>query len=189
MHAGAILDAALDAVITIDHRGHVLEFNVAAERTFGYSKRDVLGRESAALIVPPAARELHRQALQRWTEHGPDPGAGALLGRRIEVQAMRSDGTEFPAELAISRIDVPGPPLFTACIRDISESSDTEARLQTAEFRYRTLVEQLPFISYVDQEDDPSSKAMYVSPQVEGVLGYTPDELVDGTRPVPTADP
>ena len=175
-HASAILDAALDAVVTIDHRGFVLEFNIAAERTFGYAKQDVLGRELAALVVPPAFRESHRRALERWTELVPAPGAGALLGRRIEVQAMRSDGTEFPAELAISRVDVPGPPLFTACIRDISERTDTEERLRTAEFRYRTLVEQLPFISYVDDQGDPSSKALYVSPQIEAVLGYTPED-------------
>jgi len=175
-HADAILDAALDAVITIDHHGLVREFNRAAERTFGYSKQEALGRELAALIVPPALRESHRRALERWTEHGPEPGAGALLGRRIEVQAMRSDGTEFAAELAISRIDVPGSPLFTACIRDISERTHTEERLRTAEFRYRTLVEQLPLISYVDHQADPSAKALYVSPQIEAVLGYTPEE-------------
>ena len=175
-HALAILDAALDAVITIDHLGCVLEFNVAAERIFGFAKQDVLGRELAALIVPPALRESHRRALERWNELGPTPGAGTLLGRRLEVQAMRSDGTTFPAELAISRVDLPGPPLFTACLRDVSERTQTEDRLRTAEFRYRTLVEQLPLISYVDREDDPSSKAMYVSPQVETVLGYSPEE-------------
>ncbi len=91
-HAGAILDAALDAVITIDHHGRVLEFNSAAERTFGYSKQEVLGRELAALIVPPAFRESHRRALERWTEHRagagrgcssrpPDRGPGDALGR------------------------------------------------------------------------------------------------------------
>ena len=89
---------------------------------------------------------------------------------------MRSDGSLFPAELAISRVDVPGPPVFTACLRDISERTDAEDRLRTAEFRYRTLVEQLPLISYVDPGDDPSSKALYVSPQIEAVLGYTRDE-------------
>ena len=175
-HAAAILDAALDAVVTIDHRGHVLEFNRAAEQTFGYRREDVLGHELAALVVPPDAREAHRRALARWTEIGPGPGAGGLVGRRIEVEAMRSDGSLFPAELAISRVDVPGPPVFTACLRDISERTDAEDRLRTAEFRYRTLVEQLPLISYVDPGDDPSSKAFYVSPQVEAVLGYTRDE-------------
>jgi diguanylate cyclase (GGDEF)-like protein/PAS domain S-box-containing protein len=175
-YAAAILDAALDAVVTIDHFGRVLEFNSAAERTFGYSKDDVLGRELAELIVPPRYREAHREALARWSEDGPSPGAGTLLGRRLEVHALRADGTEFPAELAISRVDVPGPPLFTACIRDISDSADAEARLRAAEFRYRTLVEQLPMITYVDPGDDPNEKAMYISPQVEEVFGWTVDE-------------
>jgi diguanylate cyclase (GGDEF)-like protein/PAS domain S-box-containing protein len=175
-HAAAILDSALDAVITIDHHGRVLEFNVAAERTFGYSKRKVLGRELAELIVPPHFREAHRQALARWNEHGPTPGAGGLLGRRIEVEAMRSDGTEFPAELAISRVALPGPPVFTASIRDISERAAAGEQLRAAEFRYRTLVEQLPLISYVDAGDTPDANALYVSPQVEDVLGWTPDE-------------
>jgi diguanylate cyclase (GGDEF)-like protein/PAS domain S-box-containing protein len=175
-HALAILDAALDAVITIDHLGVVLEFNLAAEWTFGYRREDVLGRELAELIVPPEFREAHRQALARWTEAGPTSGAGRLLGRRLEVRAMRSDGSDFPAELAISRVDLPGPPLFTACIRDLSERQAAEDRLRGAEFRYRTLVEQLPLISYVDSSVDPASKALYISPQIESVLGYTVEE-------------
>ena len=180
-HAAAILDSALDAVITIDHHGRVLEFNVAAERTFGYSKQEVLGRELAELIVPPRFREAHRQALTRWNAHGPTSGAGTLLGRTIEVEAMRSDGTEFPAELAISRVAISGPPLFTASIRDISERTAAEEQLRAAEFRYRTLVEQLPLISYVDAGDSPDASALYVSPQVEDVLGWTPEEWL--TRP------
>jgi len=175
-YALAILHAALDAVITIDHLGRVLEFNRAAEETFGYPSEDVLGRELAELVVPPELREAHRQALARWTAAGPSAGAGGLLGRRIEVQAMRSDGSEFPAELAISRVDLPGPPLFTACIRDVSERKDVEDRLRAAELRYRTLVEQLPLISYVGSSDDPGSRPLYVSPQIETVLGYSVEE-------------
>jgi diguanylate cyclase (GGDEF)-like protein/PAS domain S-box-containing protein len=175
-HAAAILDSALDAVITIDHHGRVLEFNVAAERSFGYSKQKVLGRELAELIVPPRFRDAHRQALARWNQHGPTPGAGTMLGRTMQVEAMRSDGTEFPAELAISRVALPGPPIFTASIRDISERVAAEEQLRAAEFRYRTLVEQLPLISYVDAGDTPDANALYVSPQVEDVLGWTPEE-------------
>ena len=175
-YAHAILDAALDAVVTIDHLGRVLEFNRAAEQTFGYAKENVLGHELAALIVPDEYREAHRRALARWTAAGPTDGAGGLLGRRIEVEAMRSDGSLFPAELAISRVDVPGPPLFTACIRDVSEQKQAEDRLEEAEFRYRTLVEQLPLISYVDAAESAVSKPSYLSPHVEKVLGYTPSE-------------
>jgi diguanylate cyclase (GGDEF)-like protein/PAS domain S-box-containing protein len=177
-HALAILDAALDAVVTIDYLGRVLEFNLAAEWTFGYRREDVLGQELAELVVPPEFREAHRRALARWTESGPMPGAGGLLGRRTEVRAMRSDGSTFPAELAICRVDLPGPPLFTACIRDLSEQKNAEERLRAAEFRFRTLVEQLPLISYVDSPDSPLSKPLYLSPQIQSVLGYTPEEWI-----------
>jgi diguanylate cyclase (GGDEF)-like protein/PAS domain S-box-containing protein len=177
-HARAILDAALNAVITIDHRGHVLEFNRAAERAFGYRRADIVGLELAELIVPPELRAAHRAALQRWTEQGPREGAGAVLGRRLEVTAMRSDGSTFPAELAVSRVDIPGPPLFTACIRDLTESKDAEqadTALRVAETRFRTLVEQLPLVVYIDRLDESSSN-IYSSPQIESLLGYTPEE-------------
>jgi len=80
--------------------------------------------------------------------------------------------------LALSRVEVPGPPLFTACLRDVSARRDAEDQLRAAEFRYRTLVEQLPLISYVDFGDSRVSKLLYVSPQIEVVLGWTPDEWV-----------
>ena len=144
--AHAILDAAFDPVITIDHLGRVLEFNRAAERTFGYRKADVLGQELASLVVPDRYREAHRRALARWTEEGPGPGAGAILGKRIEYEGMRADGSVFPADIAISRVDVPGPPLFTACIRDLTSSTEARDALrllaneQTALRRVATLV-------------------------------------------------
>ena len=175
-YAHAILDAALDAVITIDHLGRVLEFNRAAERTFGFLKEEILGRELASLVVPEKYREAHRRALARWTEEGPGLGAGSMLGQRIEVEGMRADGSVFPAEIAISRVDVPGPPLFTACVRDVSEQRQAKERLKEAEFRYRTLVEQLPLISYVDAADSALSKPSYLSPHIQTVLGYSPEE-------------
>ena len=89
---------------------------------------------------------------------------------------MRSDGTVFPAELAIGRVEMDGPPVFTACIRDASDRRDTEARLKAAELRYRTLVEQLPLVSYVDRSDDPVSKPLYVSPQIETLLGHSAED-------------
>ena len=88
---------------------------------------------------------------------------------------MRSDGSPFPAELAISRVDVPGPPVFTACIRDITERRDAETARREAELRYRTLVEQLPLAVYVDRVDETSSN-IYSSPQIEPMLGYSAEE-------------
>jgi diguanylate cyclase (GGDEF)-like protein/PAS domain S-box-containing protein len=176
-HATAVLRAALDGVVTIDHRGRVLEFNRAAERLFGYARENALGRELAELIVPAATRDAHRRGLARWAEGSPPPEdeAGGLLGKRVEVTARNAEGDEFPVEIAVTRLELPGPPVFTASIRDISDRRRSEERLRAAEERFRTLVEQLPLVVYIDAIDDASSN-IYSSPQVEAMLGYSPAE-------------
>jgi PAS domain S-box-containing protein len=119
----AMLEAALDGVITIDHTGAIVEFNTAAERQFGYDRDEAVGRPMAELIIPPALREAHRAGLSQCLA----TGEGPLLGVRVEMPAMRADGTEFPVELAISRVEVPGAPLFTAHLRDLTEQNKAEA--------------------------------------------------------------
>lgn len=125
-HTGAILQTALDGIISMDYTGQVTEFNPAAERIFGYRRSDAIGRELAALIVPPALRERHHAGLARYLTSG----VGAVIGRRIELTAMRADGSEFPVELAITRVPSDGPPIFTGFVRDISERKRTEAAQQ-----------------------------------------------------------
>jgi diguanylate cyclase (GGDEF)-like protein/PAS domain S-box-containing protein len=169
-HAVAAIAAALDGLITIDHRGRVLELNPAAEEIFGYAREQAMGRELAELIVPPSARDAHRRDLARWSA-GPTDGAGEILDTRIEMVAQNAHGEEFPVEIAICRLAVEGPPLFTAWIRDVRERRLGEEMLQGAELRYRTLVEQLPLVVYVDAIDAVSSN-LYTSPQVERLLGY-----------------
>jgi PAS domain S-box-containing protein len=112
----AMLEASLDCIVSMDHEGRVVEFNAAAEHTFGYAAADVVGKEMADLIIPPALRDQHRAGLRRYLE----TGEAAVLGRRLEIVGMRADGTEFPVELTITRIELDGPPLFTGFIRDIS---------------------------------------------------------------------
>jgi PAS domain S-box-containing protein len=119
----AILEAALDCVITIDGRSRVLEFNPAAERTFGYPRAEAIGRNIAELIIPPALRARHREGFSRLLATG-EPH---VLDRRLELTGMRADGSEFPVELTITRIRLPGPPMFTGYLRDITERRrDTE---------------------------------------------------------------
>jgi PAS domain S-box-containing protein len=115
----------------MDHRGRVLEFNPAAERTFGYRREDVVGRDMGDLIVPPELREAHRRGPARHLAGG-EP---RILGRRVEIEAIRADGSRFPVELAITRMDVPGPPTFTAHLRDISERKQAEAELKASRAR------------------------------------------------------
>lgn len=122
----AILDAALDCIVTIDHEGCIVEFNPAAERTFGYCRDDVVGRQLADAIIPPSLREKHRLGLARYLA----TGETRIIGRRVEMAAMRADGSEFPVELAISRIPLEGPPSFTCYLRDITERKATEDELR-----------------------------------------------------------
>jgi PAS domain S-box-containing protein len=118
----AIVEAALDAIITMDHEGRIIEFNPAAERIFGRSRADVIGHLLVDVIIPPRLREGHRRGLARYLE----TGETRLIGRRSETVGMRADGTEFPVELAVSRVSTEGRPLFTGFVRDISERKRAE---------------------------------------------------------------
>ena len=125
---GTILQSALDAIITIEDDGTVLEFNPAAEIIFGYTADQAKGRNIADLIIPHHLRDKHRKGLKRYLE----TGENIIIGKQIEIPAIRSDGSEFPIELTISRIQLKERGLFTAFIRDISEAKSYQLALQNA---------------------------------------------------------
>ena len=127
----AMLAAALDAVVNMDERGCVTGWNPAAEATFGYSAEDARGREMAELIVPPSLRDAHRHGLARYLESG----TPVVLDRRLELTGMHRDGTEFPVELTITRIEQPGAPSFTGYLRDIRDRKRAEAELWASRAR------------------------------------------------------
>jgi two-component system cell cycle sensor histidine kinase/response regulator CckA len=122
-HYQAVVDAALDSFVTVDGNGVVVEFNRAAERAFGYSREEAIGQEMVNLIVPDHWREAHNRGFARFKA---DPNATAeshLLGKGIELEACRKDGSVFPIEIAISHIPGVDKELFVAAIRDVSERS------------------------------------------------------------------
>ncbi len=121
----AVFQASLDCIVSIDQEGKVIDWNGAAEQTFGFSKDEVLGKVMAELIIPPSMREGHRRGMQHYRH----TGEGPLLDRRIEVTALRANGTEFPVELTISPIHLDEGTMFTAYIRDISERRRSEHAL------------------------------------------------------------
>ncbi len=125
----AIVDSALDCIVTIDHEGCLTEFNPAAERTFGYRRDEVLGKHMADVIIPPSLREKHRQGFARYQA----TSEARVLGKRIEMTAVRADGSEFPVELAITRIPLEGPPSFTGHLRDITERKRAEQALRRSQ--------------------------------------------------------
>jgi PAS domain S-box-containing protein len=118
----AILTAALDCVIVMDARGTIVELNPAAERTFGYSREEAVGKEMAALLVPPSLRERHRSALLALRRKG--VGCSSILGRRVELTGMRSDASEFPIELTVTQV-AQEPAMFAGFVRDITERRRT----------------------------------------------------------------
>jgi PAS domain S-box-containing protein len=121
----ALLETALDAIVCMDEQGRLVEFNPAAEKLFGYTRKEAIGRVMADLIVPPSLREAHRNGLARYLATGEE----RVLNRLLELPAMRADGTEFPVELAITCQRRGERLLFTSYLRDISDRKRFEQEL------------------------------------------------------------
>ncbi|MEE1675841.1 PAS domain S-box protein [Agarivorans aestuarii] len=124
----ATIASAMDAVITTDRHGHVLEFSQSAERMFGYSREEIVGKDLASFVVPEKFREAHRQGLKHFRKTGEAP----VLGQRLELPALHKEGHEFLSELTISSVEVGDDTVFTAFMRDISDRKRTEQELQLA---------------------------------------------------------
>jgi len=172
----AILDTALDAVIAMDHHGVITEFNPAAERAFGYARRDALGRELADLIIPPDLRARHRAGLARHLA----TGAGPFLNQRVETRGYHADGHEFPIEVAIIRVSDDGPPRFTGFVRDLTARKQAEDAVQISEERFRTLAASNSALTLYEQDRD--LRYRWVFPQhpefPDHNIGRTDDELM-----------
>jgi two-component system, cell cycle sensor histidine kinase and response regulator CckA len=130
---GAILQCSLDCIVTIDCGGFIIEFNPAAEETFGHTRSEAVGQQMVNLIVPHALRDAHNQGMKHYLASGEGP----VLNKRIEITAIRSNGQEFPVELAITPFRMGAEEAFTAFIRDITESKRTEETLRETERQLR----------------------------------------------------
>jgi diguanylate cyclase (GGDEF)-like protein/PAS domain S-box-containing protein len=126
--AMAIQETALDSIITIDSRGKILAFNAAAEATFGFKASQAIGQNLAELIVPQRLREPYRRGLAQFLE----TGEGPILGKRVEMPALRASGEEFPVEVAIVANQLRGLVCFTATIRDLTDRKRAEKELARA---------------------------------------------------------
>jgi PAS domain S-box-containing protein len=122
----AVLDSAIMAVIVIDASGLIIDWNDRAEAVFGWNRAEVLGRDLADLIIPQARRDAHRRGLER----APENGGTTILNKLVEMTALRRDGSEFPVELSVSRLDTEGAVRFCGFITDITERKFARDRLQ-----------------------------------------------------------
>jgi PAS domain S-box-containing protein len=130
----AILEAAHDGVLSIDQHARITYANTSAERIFGYRTDELIGQEMAEVIVPPSLREAHRAGFSRYMT----TGESHILDRRIEITALRADGSEFPVELTITRAGLPGSPGFIGYIRDITDRQHAAQELMVSRARLVT---------------------------------------------------
>ena len=178
-----ILQSALDCVITVDQDGRVMEWNPVAEETFGRRRKEAIGQELAELIVPPARREAYRRGIAHYLA----TGEGPILGKRIEISAMRSDGSELPVELAIMPVLLEGAsPVFIVTIRDISERMRTEEALRLAHAEMETRVEQrtaalaeanLALAAEGDERRQMQAQLAHALQERENIMETVPDIL------------
>jgi PAS domain S-box-containing protein len=167
-----LMASALDAVVGMDAEGRITAWNPRAEEVFGWASADVIGRAMDDVLLPERYRRLHRQGLERYLS----TGVARILERRIELEALHRSGREIPIELAVVAMRRDGKTEFTGFIRDLSRERAALAALRESDERYRSLVERLPGIVYVDE---PGAHGRYISPQIEPLLGFTAEEWLE----------
>jgi diguanylate cyclase (GGDEF)-like protein/PAS domain S-box-containing protein len=167
----AVLDSALDAVVSIDQEGRIVDFNRGAERIFGHPRETTLGQAMVDLIVPPEHREAHKAGFARFLTSGET----SLMGQRIEISALHQSGREFPVELEIVPLVVKGKPFFTGYIRDISERKRAEAELLKAKQRLDLALEGSKLAIW---DTNLASERVYLSKEAGNILGNTAQEVI-----------
>ncbi|MEO6974808.1 MAG: diguanylate cyclase [Gallionella sp.] len=120
-----ILELAGEGIVSIDTRGKLLTFNRAAQKIFGYSEEETLGK-NVSMLMPPPHRENHDRYLSRYLL----TGVAHAIGKTMELQGRRKDGMPFPLELSITEIKYGGEHIFAAVLRDISEQKLAQAHIE-----------------------------------------------------------
>lgn len=144
----SVIENANDAYIGLDEKGEVTVWNRAAEETFGHGALEAIGRPLESLIIPPELVQAHRGGMLRYLASG----SATVLGKRLELPAVRKDGTRLTVEVRINELDVRGRKMFSAFLHDISERKQAEARREyesrhdalTGLLNRRALMETLP---------------------------------------------
>jgi PAS domain S-box-containing protein len=160
-----------EAVIVLDGAGVIVGFDEAAARIFGVVDRDVIGKDiSAVLVVGDEGAAPVKIRVGR--------GGSPVLEIHPGVMGRRRHGATVPLDLRVGTVVIDGHPRFLLQVRDLFERREREAPVRRAEARYRALVEQIPAVTFMAALDDGDNE-MYVSPQIETLLGFSQREWLD----------
>lgn len=175
----AMLEAALDGIVSMDHKGRITEFNPAAERAFGYAREDALGRRFVNLIGSTSLRDLEAILPKSLDDT-------SSAGKRVERQGLRADGSTFPIELSIVPARAGGPATYTVYVRDLSERQQQAEALEISEARFRHLADAGVIGVIVA---DMSGRIYEVNDAYLNIVGYTREDVERGALKIPELTP
>ncbi len=166
-----IVDCALDAIISVNEAGIIIDWNPQAEILFGWTKEETVGQPIAEMIIPPALREGHLQGFQRFLK----TRQSTILNKRIEVSALNRKGDTFPIEISVNPYTVENTTIFSAFIRNITDRQKTELALRTSEERFRKIFSHSNDAIFVIDPDQAT--IVDVNSKASKMLGYSAAEL------------
>ena len=170
-----ILNIALDAIISVDSQQRIILFNQGAEKVFGYTHAEVVGRP-LDLLLPLRVADVHRKHIEAFAR---SPDMARIMGQRREVSGRRKNGDEFPADASISKLDLGGELVFTVILRDVTEQRRAETALRQSEEQWRAAYSSNPTMYFIV---DAAGTMLSVNEYGADQLGYSASELIG--RPV-----
>jgi PAS domain S-box-containing protein len=168
-----VLETAPDAIVVINPQGTIVLVNAQTEKMFSYARAELLGQRIEILV--PDRHQGRHVAHRREFFRAPRIRA---MGSGLSLFGRRKDGREVPVEISLSPLETETGMLVTSVIRDVTERKQYEAQLQKAEARYRSLVEEIPAVTFMAALDEGINE-LYVSPQIVDLLGFTQEEWLN----------
>jgi|GEM_PF-2310759 len=170
-HGHLIINAALDAIVCINTEGRIILWNRQAERTFGWTQEEVIGRQMHEVLIPERYRQKHQNGVARYQL----TGQGAPFNSRMETTVLSRSREELPVEINVVAIHDSEAEFYCAFIRDLRERVASEKKIRETEQKLTALVQNSTELIVITDKDGTYT---YVSPSALTILGYTPDELI-----------